>query len=291
MSKPNRESETVVRPPFRFHGSKFKLARWIISFFPASPRPDCYVDLYGGSGSVLLQLPTRHYLEIYNDLDGEIVNFFEILRKCPEELVRQIELTPYSKVEWQKSFEFDPDPLERARRFYIRASMNIAGPTAQWKSGWRRQKVITKQAGKKRMTPAPITFMRTDHLYAVANRFRGVQIESDTALNIISRYDSPETLFYADPTYPPETRGRWKKTAYKYEMTEKDHRELAEALRGIRGMAVISCYRCDLYDELYEGWQRFDKKARVNGPGSRIESIWVSPEVTRREFPLFTQRR
>lgn len=211
--------KAITRPALRYHGSKFLMAKWIIGFFPPH---DCYVEPYGGGAAVLLQKP-RSYLEVYNDKDARVVNYFRVLREQPVELARAIELTPYAKAEWELSYHDDGDPLERARRFYVKAFMNIAGPTAGWRSGWRRQKVITKENGRKRMTPAPITFMAVDHLYAIANRLRGVQIECDEALAVIERFDSASTLFYVDPPYPESTRNRWKKHGYAYEMTDEEH--------------------------------------------------------------------
>lgn len=277
--------KAITRPALRYHGSKFLLAEWIIGHF--SPH-DCYVEPYGGGGAVLLQKP-RSYLEVYNDKDGEVVNYFRVLREQPDELVRLIELTPYAKAEWELSYrrDDDPCPVERARRLYVKAYMNIAGPTATWKSGWRRQKVVTKEKGKRRMTPAPMTFRHVDHLYATANRLRGVQIECDEALAIIERFDSAATLFYVDPPYSQAVRNRWKKTSYLYEMTDEEHRELAGTLQATEGMAVISGYQCPLYDELYAGWQRLDRRSRVNGPGHAVESLWLSPSVVANRLPLF----
>lgn len=283
-------SERPGRPALRYHGSKFTLARWIIGHFPAH---ECYVEPYGGSAAVLLQ-KARSYLEVYNDRDGEVVNYFRVLREQPDELVRAISLTPYAKAEWELSYRRDDGagPVERARRLYVKAFMNIAGATATWRSGWRRQKVITKDGnGKKKMTPAPLTFMKVDHLVAAANRLRGVQIECDEALNVIRRFDSGEALFYVDPPYPESTRNRWRKTAYAYEMSDEEHVELAEVLHDVEGMVVVSGYRCGLYDGLYEGWERADRRARVNGPGHAVESLWLSPRVSKGRLPLFVRRK
>jgi DNA adenine methylase len=107
---------------------------------------------------------------------------------------------------------------------------------------------------------------------------------------VIERYDSPETLFYLDPTYSSSTRGRWKKHAYEHEMTDEQHVELAEVLHGIAGMAAISGYRCELYDDLYQDWQRADKKVRTNSAGEAVESLWLSPALVerwRKKLPLF----
>lgn len=260
------------------------LAPWIIRHFPWH---ECYVEPFGGSASVLLCKP-RSWLEVYNDRDHQVVNYFHMLRDRFEELIRAIELTPYARAEWELSLIDDvEDPVERARRFYIRGFMSIAGPTAQWRTGWRRQKAVSKENGKKKMTPAPITMMKTDHLYVIADRLRGVQIECDTALAVIERYDSPETLFYLDPPYVAATRHRWKKHAYAYEMDNDQHRRLADVAWKIKGMVLISGYDCALYDELYGDWCRVEKVARVNSPHTRVESLWISPRALAGKAPLF----
>jgi DNA adenine methylase len=274
------------RPALRYHGSKWILAKWIIGYFADH---ECYVEPYGGAAAVLLQKP-RSYLEVYNDMAGDVVNFFRVLRDDPDRIIHAISLTPYAKAEWELSYIDDPDPIERARRFYIRAYQAIAGATAQWNTGWRRQKIVSRQNGKRRMKPAALSFMETDHLYQVANRFRGVQIECDSALVVIKRYDSPDTLFYLDPPYPSSTRGRWKGKAYVHEMSDDDHCDLARVIHAIAGMVLISGYRCDLYDNLYSGWRRVDKQARTNGGGSAIESLWLSPKLLehwQNKLPMF----
>jgi len=274
---------SVDRPALRYYGANWLLAPWIISQLP---RHECYVETHGGSGAVLLR-KGRSWLEVFNDLDSEVVNFFRVLRERQGELIRAIRLTPYAKEEWALSYQVGPDPLEQARRFYVRAFMNIGGTSTRWRSGWRRQKVVSKHEGRKMMTPASSTFMDTRQLGQVVERFRGVQIENDTAIAVIARYDSAETLFYCDPPYPASTRGRWSKTAYNCEMTDDEHRELAGVLHGIEGMAVISGYRCELYDGLYADWRRVEKKARVNWKGSAVESLWLSPSAEKRRLPLF----
>lgn len=274
-------------PALRYHGAKWLLADWIIGHFPPH---DCYVEPFGGSAAVLLQ-KQRSCLEVYNDLAGDLVTFFRVLRDQPEALIRRIELTPYAIEEWRAALIDEPvSDIERARQFYIRSYMSLAGPTAQWKTGWRRQKMITRQNGQRRMTPAAIVFMRIEHLYEVADRLRGVQIDQAVAGEIIERYDSAETLIYLDPPYPAEVRGRWAKTAYQFEMEDGDHEALARQLHDVAGMALISGYRCDLYDRLYADWKRVDKSVRVNGPGHAVESLWISPGAVKRwqtMLPLF----
>lgn len=271
-----RSKDAPRRPAARYTGSKWRQAKWNLAHFPE--RHDVYVEPYGGIASVLLQKP-RSPIEVYNDQYDEVVALMEMMRDRPEELIRAIQYTPFARKEWERSFEPTDDPLEKARRFYARSYMSIAGPTVpQEQNGWRRQKVLSR--GKNGpMTPAAISFMRIDHLWDITERLRGVWIECDDALAVIERYDQPETLFYIDPPYAPGTR---KAGLYAVEMDEDDHRELAALLHSIKGMAVVSGYACPLYDELFGDWKRVDRSARINGRGRAIESLWLSPTVVER---------
>lgn len=271
--------KTRERPALRYHGSKWLLAPWIIEHFPAHR---CYVEPYGGAAAVLLRKP-RSWMEVYNDLDDQVVNYFRVLRDQSEELIEAIRLTPYAYVEWELSLLDDPDPVEMARRFYVRSLQGIAGPTAQWRTGWRRQRITAAHT-----TPGATTFARIGHLQLLAERLRGVQIERKPALETLAFYDSPDTLFYLDPPYPRSTRSRWGKTAYAYEMTDEQHAELARAAHDLQGMVIVSGYQCPLYDELYADWERDERQARTNSQyGTAAESLWLSPNAVRAKLPLF----
>lgn len=276
------------RPALRYYGGKWRIGSWIISHFPAH---ECYVEPFGGAASVLLQ-KKRSPLEIYNDLNGAVVNFFRILREQPEELIRAIELTPWSRAEYELSQKTSSDPLEKARRFYASSWMGFGGGRAKWRQGWRYQ----VKAGTL-WKPSSVSFTETKHLYQVVQRLRGVQIDCRDAAKVIKACDRPTTLFYLDPPYLHSTRSKWK-DVYAVEMDDEDHEQLAELLHGLRGMALISGYPSGLYQLLYErhGWRRVETKARTNGGGAissaeRIEALWLSPRLLhaleRRDLPLF----
>lgn len=274
----NLSPEAPARPPLRYHGAKWRLALWIISHFPPPSAYDVYEEPYCGSASVLMRME-RTPIEVINDRDRDVVNFFRVLREQPEELIRQIELTPFSRYEWEMSGTPTDDPVEQARRFYLRSYGSIAGPTAQWSNGWRRQKKYsTKADGTGAMTSAARVFANVSHLHAVAARLRGVFIEDGDALKIIADFDGKRTLHYVDPPYPAETRKAWRTTAYMHEMTDDQHRELAGVLNGCVGMVVLSGYQCALYDELFPApaWRSFSKSARTNGRGSAVEMLWLN---------------
>lgn len=278
------------RPALRYHGAKWLLAPWIIAHLPPH---DVYVEPFAGSAAVLLQ-KERSNIEVYNDLDREVVNFFRTLRERPNTLIRQIELTPFASAEYECSQEPASDPIEAARRFFCRSFMSIAGPTAQWNSGWRRQKHMSRGAsGKLAMTPAARSFMKTEHLYQVAERLRGIFIEERPALEIIEIYDSPAACFYIDPPYVSSTRGRWKNAAYAHEMDDDDHTELLGLLLQLDASVVLSGYSCDLYHDLLGDWWHVERPARVNGPGDAIESLWLNASAAAglryTDLPLFAE--
>jgi DNA adenine methylase len=113
-------------------------------------------------------------------------------------------------------------------------------------------------------------------LSQVAERLLRVQIENRPAVEVISLYDAPDTLFYCDPPYPHQVRGDT--NAYGFEMSDADHVDLARNLKSIRAKAAVSGYRCDLMDTLYRGWRRFDARTKnchsIKKP--RQEALWMN---------------
>lgn len=283
-----RGDETMkpTRPALRYYGGKWRLAPWIISYFPDHQN---YVEPCGGAASVLLQKP-RSPLETYNDLDGNVVNFFRVLRDRPDELIHKIRLTPWAREEYQLHREPVPggDQVERARRFWVGCSMSISSSpfTA---SGMRLAKNIDTASNGL----SSWLYVDLSHLYEVTDRLRGVQIENKEYSDIVREYDHPETLFYVDPPYVGGTRA--KSREYQIEFTDTDHAEAAALLRQAEGYVIVSGYACDLYAELYEahGWERADRVAQTNG-GQRVESLWLSPRTVEalavpRQMNLFNE--
>lgn len=263
------------RPLVRYHGGKWRLAPWIIQHFPAHR---VYVEPYGGGGSVLLRKP-RSYGEVYNDLDEEVVNLFRVVRDSGDELRRRIELTPFARPEFRQSYLRADCPIEQARRTVARAYMGFGSAAVSGEStGFR------PNSNRPGTTPAHDWRNYPDCLPAVIDRLRGVVIECRDALDVMQQHDSPHTLHYVDPPYVHETRsgksrGTASRKAYRHEMSDDDHRRLAECLHGLQGTVILSGYRCDLYDHLYAGWLRSDKAAYADGARSRTESLWLSPNA------------
>lgn len=258
------------RPALTYYGGKWRLAPWIIQHFPTH---SAYVEPCGGAASVLLQKP-RSPLETYNDLDGLVVNFWRVLRDNPNELIRKIRLTPWSRLEYDLSLEPCDDPIESARRFWVLIQMSIVGSHG-YHPGFR----IIKSA--KHIHKHPDLFDKDlEGLNFAYKRLIGVQIENLDAIECIQKYDGQDTLIYFDPPYLAETRTQH--TRYNLEANEGDfHTKAATVLLKAQGYVVISGYISDLYQNLYEqnGWKRFDKRSQINNGGHRIESVWLSPRT------------
>jgi DNA adenine methylase len=222
--------------------------------------------------------------EVVNDLSGDVVNFFKVLRDRPSELIRAIELTPYSRLEWQKAFEEAEDELEQARRLYVRSWQSYSGTAiAGINTGWRF--LYRQTCGE----DAVANFNRIKHLWQIAQRLKRVQIECDDAIAVIERYGrNPKALIYCDPPYVHSTRTESKN--YVHEMTDEQHKELAEVLRSVDAMCLISGYDGELYQELYKDWERVQWKSLVNGnKRTATEYLWISPSCREMQLPLFQQ--
>jgi DNA adenine methylase len=260
--------------PFGWYGGKFSHLAWLLPLLPSCHH---YCEPFAGSGAVLLnRLPSA--VETYNDLDGEAVNFFRVLREENEKLVEAIGLTPFSREEFAWACNLDPKltPLERARRFYVRAR--------QVRTGLAQTATLGRWANCKNTSRAGMSGVISrwlggiEDLPQIAERLLRVQIENRPALDTIHLYDSPDTLFYCDPPYVHDTRGDAK--AYGYEMSNREHEQLAKVLNVVRGKVAISNYACALMDALYPTpkWYKTVADARTNHAtkGTRVEILWTN---------------
>ncbi len=258
---------------FGWYGGKFSHLDWLLPLLP-----DCrhYCEPFGGSAAVLLNRPPSP-IETYNDVDGEVVNFFQVLRARVKALRKAIATTPFSREEFFVACNTNGDRisnLERARRFYIRARQSRTGLAQTASVGrWANCKQ-TSRAGMSGVVSRWIGGV--DALGDIADRLIRVQIENRPALDVIRLYDSKDTLLYCDPPYPHESRGD--NSAYGYEMTDREHSTLAGALCRARGKVAISGYRCDTMDMLYRDFKRIDAlpKKCHSIKKSRQEALWVN---------------
>lgn len=255
-----------MKPPVPYFGSKARLAGWIVDLLPEHEH---YVEPFAGGLSVLLaKRPSR--METVNDLDGELMTFWRILRDRPDELIRACALTPHSRAELEATWEPTSDELELARRIWCRLAQGRSGTLR--KTGWRH---YIDPAGSVTSMPGYLDAYR-DRLAAAAERLMDVSLECLPALTLIGKYGSqPKCLLYVDPPYLGTTRP-W--SNYRIEMrAEVEHRELAAALVDCRATVVLSGYSSPLYDELYAGWHRYEMATTTgNATGDRVrtEVLW-----------------
>lgn len=258
---------------FGWYGGKFNHLDWLL---PLLPRAHHYCEPFSGSAAVLINREPSP-VETYNDIDGDVVNFFRVLRDRPDDVIRAITLTPFAREEFYDAIHGETkgiSELERAHRFYIRAR--------QARTGLAQTATLGRWANCKNTSRSGMSgvisrwFGGVDALAEIAERLLRVQIENRPAIDVIRLYDSASTLFYCDPPYLHATRGDSK--AYGFEMDAEEHRDLADALNARNGKVAISGYRCDLLDEYYKGWRRFDapmKKCHsIKKP--RQECLWMN---------------
>jgi DNA adenine methylase len=258
---------------FGWYGGKYNHLDWLL---PLLPQTTHYCEPFGGSAAVLINRSPSP-VETYNDIYSEVVNFFHVLRDHKDALTEQIGLTPFSREEFELAIHGPQEGLsdiERARRFYILARQVRTGLASKASSGRWAHCLLTSRAG---MAGAVSRWLgAVEDLGLIAQRLLRVQIEHDTAINVIKRYDSEDTLIYCDPPYPHESRHD--SNAYAYEMTDDQHRELARLLRSVKGKVAVSSYHSHLMDELYRGWHLSEgpEKRIHSSKAARREVLWTN---------------
>lgn len=249
-----------------------------------------YVEPFGGAASVLIRKP-RAYAEIYNDLDGDVVNLFEVLR-CPDraaQLAHLIGLTPFARAEFDLTYEICDEPVEAARRLVSRSFMGF-GSTAV---ALRRRTGFRADSNRSGKHPARDWAGMPDAVLALSERLQGVVIENRPALDVMARFDGPETLLYVDPPYVHSTRSGKRiagalEHAYSHELGDDDHRELLAWLGQCRSMVMVSGYRNEIYDAALADWTRVEIEALADGARKRVECLWVNRFASSSSRDLFT---
>jgi DNA adenine methylase len=251
------------------------------------PEHRTYVEPFGGGANVLLRKPRAH-VEVYNDLHSGVVNLFRVLR-CHDmaaELLRRMRLMPFSREEFGAAYEVPTDPVDAALRLVARSFMGFGSTgifgTAKG-TGFRIAKAGDHDyAGEWARLP--------DHYGAIVERFAGVVIEHDDAVNVLERYDDPSTLHFIDPPYVHDTRpdlrtGR----CYYFEMSDAEHVALLARVQDLAGKVIICGYPSELYDIALKNWHRLSRKATALSGAARTEVIWLNYEPVRPQSDLFTE--
>ncbi len=273
----------IARPALRYFGGKWRLAPWLIRLFPSH---HVYTEAFGGGASVLLQKPRSHG-EIYNDLDGEVVNVFRVLQdpakaKRLEALLR---VTPFARDEFDLSYKRSRDDVERARRTIVRSFMGF-GSDSITRTGRAERRTISTgfraNSWRANTCAAEDWANYANHIRHFCARLQGVVIENRDAMKVIESADREDTLHYVDPPYPHDVRKS--KSNYRYEMTMEQHRKLADLLHSVKGMVLISSYPGP-YDDLYRDWNwlSYSGTQFCHGAQERRERVWFNPAAQKRQ--------
>lgn len=246
----------------KYPGSKWKVADWIISRFP---HHKVYLEPFFGSGACFFK-KAPCYLETVNDINGDIVNLFRVCRERPDELSRQLTLTPFAREEFENCYEHSEYPIEQARRTLVRYHQSF-GTSNSSKYSWRN---VQTYGG-----PRTATMWNNlpEIVQDVARRLKDAQIENTDALELIRRYNHPKTLIYIDPPYLLDLR---KRNMYQNEMSDEQHKELIQIIKRSKSMIVLSGYDNELYNSELSDWYTDTITAQAQFGKSRIEKIWMN---------------
>ena len=251
-------------PVLKYSGSKWRIAKWICGHIPAHRT---YLEPFFGSGAVFFNKKLSH-VETINDLNGDVVNLFRVIRDRREEIIRVVALTPWSRREYYDSYEKTGDPVEDARRFLVRC-WGAYGAKLSDRAGW-----ASDIQGRKGTCLPKVWGGLPNRITVAAERLMQAQIEEQPALDLMRRYRYPEVMIYADPPYLLSTRS---KRQYAAEMTDQDHVELLEALDDHPGPVLLSGYAHDLYEAKLGHWNRVEIRAHAQNGKRRVEVLWINP--------------
>lgn len=259
---------------FNYFGGKFTYTDDIYPYFPTDFSHMC--ELFAGSAAISLNYKSEKPLvKTLNEINGDVTNFFLVLRDKQQELIEKLLLTPVSEQEYINCWEETTDEVEKARRFYVRVRQSFFGLGSQRKNkGWHMAKTKANASGGETVSRWNNAIPKLmDIAEQLASNF---QILNSCYKDAIPRVDSDSTFLYADPPYPAISRTS--SNDYKHEFTDDQHIDLSERLHNIKGMAMISSYENDLYKELYKDWTFIKLTPKLNGIRSKVqqECIWFN---------------
>ena len=264
-----------MKAVMKYPGSKWSIAKWIIGFFPEH---HSYLEPFFGSGAVLFNKPRSH-IETVNDMDGNVVNLFEWIKRDPERLAREIYFTPYARKVYDAFAAVPEDSFQRAVNFYIRLNMGHGFRTNGEKVGWKND-----IQGRERAYAAQDWCNLPEKIIQAAERLRGVQIENRPAVELIQRFNYKNVLIYPDPPYVLSARhGK----QYRHEMDDQAQNDLLDVLLAHKGPVALSGYDSELYNSRLKGWYRRETTCYSQVCSKKREILWMNydPGLGQMELP------
>lgn len=249
----------------KYPGGKWRIADWIISYFPEHK---VYCEPFFGSGAVFFNKQPC-YIETINDMNGDIVNLFRVCRDYPEELAKAINLTPFARDEFISCNTPSDNPIEQARRTMVRYHQSF-GISNSSKNSWRNVQTYGGPRCATMWNCLPDTIMNC------CERLKNAQIENTDALTLIERYDNENILIYLDPPYLQSLR---KRNMYKCEMSDEQHIEMLRLIKKSKSKIILSGYDNDLYNSELFNWVTVEKETIAQMGLHRTEKLWMNFEL------------
>jgi DNA adenine methylase len=267
---------------FSWYGGKTSHLNWLLPIVNNVAHKS-YVESFGGSAAVLLN-KEQSLIETYNDIYGDVVNFFKVLRDHKDELLYLIELTPYSREEFAISCTNDENDneIEKARKFFIRARQVRTGLASVASPG--RWAYVKKDSRRGMSLNVSRWLGGIEGLDEVCNRLKQVQIENLDALDVIKRYDTSETLHYIDPPYMMDTRTGG--VGYAHEFTNEQHIDLLNLITTVSGKVILSGYSNDIYSSYLVGWNEYKQDAKYSASTRQNGNSYLRQEVIWTNFKI-----
>ena len=248
------------------------LGAWIAGILPPVGSGS-YIEPFAGMLGVLLQLP-KSRIEIVNDIDGRIVNWWRQLRDCPDELLRRLASTPWSREEYCRQLDLmnGSSPMVSAVAVSVVLRQSLRSNLSSEPSAWRRHFLPGSSHQESYI----------HQLVEIADRIKDVQLECTDAVKLLERTTGiDDAIIYADPPYPSAPAGQY------YGAGQLDIPALIEVFSAQKGSVAISGYG-DEWDAL--GWERHEFKVKSQAMGNlkgesrsgRVEVLWTNftPEVS-----------
>lgn len=274
-----------MRSPITYVGGKGRLVSKLLALLPPHR---VYVEVFGGAGWLLFA-KNPSPVEVYNDINGDLVNLFRVIRD-PESFGKflfKVSLTPYSRQEWREcndQYKNQSDPVERAYMFFVTLRQAFGGkPNGGWGFSFQSSRGMADMVSR--------WLSAVEELPSIHARLSRVLVENNDFRKIIKLYDSEETFFYCDPPYVMSTR---RGVFYEHEMTDEDHEELLDLLLSCKARWMLSGYQNPIYAKLEKyRIKRIDfpttchvagrtRNSGLKGDGKakelapRIESVWLN---------------
>jgi DNA adenine methylase len=250
----------------KWPGGKNYLAEKIIALFP---RHIHYVEGFFGSGAVLFKKSPFNCSEVVNDLNEELINFWQVLRDPLrfQTFLRVVQATPFSEKFWIETIsnQRNTDETTKAIAFFIRCRQSMMG-------GMKSFAPISKSRTRQGMNEQVAAWLTAvEGLPEAHARLKRVLILNRHIIELLRTQDSPDTFFYLDPPYVPDSRVA--NGMYKHEMTEQDHKNFLNQLTPLRGKWILSGYSTPLYESMLKGYRRVEVKIANNMSTEDVKEI------------------